>query len=97
MEDTFERIDNSWMASEPAVDYNVAGSGYEITMQGRDNLDSEIPVGKCGFYTEDPNELQSRIADIERSIDKAELGDESEWLTAEDFDKELYREFLWLQ
>lgn len=56
-----------------------------------------IPVGKLGFYTEDAEEFEARMAEIEAELDRAEQGDESDWVTAEDFDIELRKEFPWLK
>lgn len=58
---------------------------------------SEIPVGKLGFYTEDTDEFEARMAEIEAELDRAEQGDESDWVTAEEFDIELRKEFPWLR
>lgn len=56
-----------------------------------------IPVGKLGFYTEDAEEFEARMAEIEAELDRAEQGDESDWVTSEEMDAELYRLFPWLR
>lgn len=56
-----------------------------------------IPVGKLGFYTEYAEELEARMAGIEAELDRAEQGDESDWVTAEEFDIKLKKEFPWLR
>jgi len=58
---------------------------------------SEISVGEQGFYTEDAEELEARMAEIEAELDRVEQGDESDWVTAEEFDIELRKEFPWLR
>ena len=56
-----------------------------------------IPVGELGFYTEDADVFEARMAEIEAELDRAEQGDESDWGTAEEFDIELRKEFPWLR
>lgn len=58
---------------------------------------SEISVRELGFYTEDAEEFEARMAEIEAELDRAEQGDESDWVTAEEFDIELRKEFPWLR
>lgn len=93
----FEEIENAGMCSEPPIGYAATGSGYANTMTGYEKAIPEIPVGKLGFYTEDPAVFEARIAEIEADVQRAEQGDESDWLTAEEFDVELKKEFPWLQ
>lgn len=56
-----------------------------------------IPVRELGFYTEDADVFEARMAEIEAELDRAEQGDESDWVTAEEFDIELRKEFPWLR
>lgn len=58
---------------------------------------SHVPVGKLGFYTEDVEEFEARMAEIEAEVDSAEQGDEKDWLTAEEFSQQLMKEFPWLK
>ena len=58
---------------------------------------SEISVRELGFYTEDADVFEARMAEIEAELDRAEQGDESDWVTAEEFDIELRKEFPWLK
>jgi len=90
-----EEEDNMDAACEPAAGYAATGSGYN-TFEGISNYD-KIPVGKLAFYTEDPSVFESRITEIETDLERAEQGDESAWLTAEEFDVELKKEFPWLR
>jgi len=48
-----------------------------------------------GPYTME--ELNARIDEAEIAIERAEKGDESDWVAAEEMDAELYRMFPWLR
>lgn len=88
------------VACEPTVGYAATGSGYASTVGEElqyDELLDKIPVGRLGFYTDDPIAFEARIAEIEADLERAEQGDESDWLTAEEFDLELKKEFPWLR
>ena len=91
--------ENTGKVSEPFVGYAATGSGYENTLVNDDIDDfiDSIPLGKLGYYTDDPKVFENRIAEIEADVERAEKGDESGWLTAEEFDLELKKEFPWLQ
>ena len=85
------------MCREPEAGYAATGSGYANTLVDSTNNVQTIPIGKLGFYTEDPEEFEARIAEIEADLERAEQGDESDWITAEEFDIELKKEFPWLR
>lgn len=85
------------MCCEPETGYAATGSGYANTWDDSAINVQSIPIGRLGFYTEDPDEFEARIAEIEADLERAEQGDESEWITAEEFDLELKKEFPWLQ
>lgn len=95
MENFYENDDSVWKASESSVGGAVMSDGRPNALD--DSVKSQIPLGKLGFHTDDPYELQKRIDEIDASVDRAEHGDDSEWVTAEEFDRELQREFLWLR
>ena len=57
----------------------------------------EEKKSRHGFYTEDPDEFEARIAEIEAEVERAEQGDEGDWITAEEFNAELKKEFPWLR
>ena len=66
------------MVGEPvgavALDYpNVALAEEEL---------SDVPLGKYGFYTSDPDEFEQRVAMIEDALDKVDAGvdDPCEWI-----------------
>ena len=85
------------MCCEPGSGYAAMGSGYANTWGDSAINVQTIPIGRLGFYTEDLDEFEARIAEIEADLERAEQGDESEWITAEEFDLELKKEFPWLQ
>lgn len=85
------------MCNEPSVSYAATGSGYANTIVKKEEDVQTIPVGRLGFYTQDQDVFDARIAEIEAEVERAEQGDESDWMTAEEFDKELKAEFPWLQ
>lgn len=64
-----------------------------------DGLIDSIPVGKLGFYTEDPDVFEARIAEIEADMDEVEAGyeDPEKWVSSEKMDEELRKEFPWLR
>lgn len=64
-----------------------------------DILIDRIPVGKLGFYTEDPDVFEARIAEIEADMDEVEAGyeDPEKWVSSEQMDEELRKEFPWLR
>ena len=93
----FEEEESVGMCCEPPVGYAATGSGYANTLADSEECIAQIPVGKLGFYTEDPAVFEARIAEIEADVERAEQGDESGWLTAEEFDVELKKEFPWLR
>ncbi len=58
-----------------------------------------IPVGKLGFYTDDLDVFEARIAEIEADMEEVEAGyeDPEKWVTSEQMDEELLKEFPWLK
>ena len=94
----FDEDESIGMCCEPVADnYLATGSGYTNAFAEVDDDMSQIPVGKLGFYTEDADVFEARMAEIEAELDRAEQGDESDWVTAEEFDIELRKEFPWLR
>ena len=81
---------------EPPVGYAATGSGYANTMELETDV-PQAPVGSLRFYTNDPDVFEARIAEIEAEVERAEQGDESDWITAEEFDAKLKKEFPWLR
>jgi len=87
------------LCQEPLVGYAATGSGYANTLVEPEDEAPQIPVGKLGFYTEDPDVFETRIAEIEAELDDVEAGhdDPKKWLTSEQFNQELYRQYPWLR
>ena len=87
------------MCSEPSVTYAATGSGYANTTYEDEEENPQIPVGKLGFYTDDPVVFEARVAEIEADLAEVESGvdDPQKWATSEQFDQELYQQFPWLR
>jgi len=100
---TSEEEENTGTANEPTTEYAAAtGSGYVNTLMDEDCIDdliASIPVGKLGFYTNDPEILETRIAEIEADLDEVEGGyeDPAKWVTCEQMDIDLRKQFPWLR
>jgi hypothetical protein len=94
----FEEEESIGMCCEPTVSaYTATGSGSANMLAEPEKDLLQRPVERLGFYTEDPEEFEARIAEIETELERAEQGDETDWLTAEEFDLELKKEFSWLR
>ena len=87
------------MCCEQPVGYAATGSGYANTLVESEEDTPQVPVGKLGFYTKDPNILEARVAEIEADLDEVEAGheDREKWITSEQFDRELYHQYPWLR
>jgi hypothetical protein len=74
----------------PAIDYHN-------TVLLDDNL-ADIPLGKFGFYTSDPEVFEQRVAMIEEALDKVDAGtdDPQEWIQVDDFMVAMRKEHPWL-
>lgn len=83
------------MCSEPSVAYVGTGRGYANTTYEDEEENPQMPVGKLGFYTDDPMVFETRVAEIEADLAEVELGvdDPQKWATSEQFDQELYQQF----
>jgi len=94
----YDEDESVGMCSEPVADNCLAtDSGYANTLLEIDDDMSHVLVGRLGFYTEDVEELEARMAEIEAEVDSAEQGDEKDWLTAEEFSQQMMKEFPWLK
>jgi hypothetical protein len=62
-----------------------------------DIKDKEI-LGKYGFYTNNPEEFEKRMDEIEDSLNKAEyvFDDPQEWVEIDDFMAAMRKEHSWL-
>jgi hypothetical protein len=67
------------------------------TMLLEDDL-TEIPLGRYGFYTSDPNEFEQRVAEFEEALDEVDAGidDPQEWIQVDDFMAAMRKEHPWL-
>ena len=47
----------------------------------------DLPIGKCGFYTDDPVEFEQRVSMIEADLDEVDAGidDPQKWIQVDDF------------
>ena len=59
---------------------------------------ADVPLGKYGFYTSDPDVFEQRVAMIEDALDKVDAGmdDPSEWIQVDDFMATMRKEHPWL-
>ena len=87
------------MCCEQPAGYAATGSGYANTLVEPEEDTPQIPVGKLGFYTEDPDVFEARMAEIEADLDEVEAGhdDPEKWVTSEQFDRELHHQYPWLR
>ena len=83
------------MCSEPPASYTATGSGYVNSLSDEEGMLPDDYDPGIGPYTMD--ELNARIDYAEELIAQAEKGDYSNWVTSEEMDAELYREFPWLR
>ena len=58
-----------------------------------------IPLGMFGFYTDDPEVFEQRVAEIEADMDEVDAGieDPDKWISSEQMWTELYRKYPWLR
>ena len=91
----FDEEEGIGKCCEPAVGYAATGSGYAYTLANDDDMLPDDYDPGIGPYTME--ELNARIDEAELAIDRAEKGDERDWITAEEMDAELYRMFPWLR
>ena len=89
-------------AEEPigAVAYaprNTYSSGIAYTGEEAEKID-RIPLGVFGFYTDDPDEFEKRVAEIETDMDEVDAGieDPEKWIQVDDFWAAMRKEHPWL-
>ena len=58
----------------------------------------DFPLGKCGFYTDDPVEFEQRVAMIDADLDEVDAGidDPQKWIQVDDFMAAMRKEHPWL-
>ena len=91
----------SMAAAEPAVAYAMeshSSSGIVYLNDEAEKIDS-IPVGMFGFYTDDPDVFEQRVAEIEADMDEVDAGieDPEKWISSEQMWTELYQKYPWLR
>ena len=95
-----EEEDGTCKVCEPAAGYAATSIDYANNMLDEDDdIFDRIPVGKLGFYTDDPDEFEARIAEIEADLDEVEDGFEApeKWITSEQMHKDFLKMFPWLR
>lgn len=89
------------VAAEPAVVYGTreySHSGITYMGEEAEKIDS-IPLGAFGFYTDDPEVFEQRVAEIEADMDEVDAGieDPEKWISSEQMWAELYQKYPWLR
>ena len=86
-------------AAEPAVAYTTrnVSSGINYMDDEAKKIDI-IPLGVFGFYTDDPEVFERRVAEIEEDMDEIDAGIENpeKWISSEQMWAELYQKYPWL-
>ena len=91
----------SLTAAEPAVAYATTEARYSgIAYMGEEaeKID-RIPLGMFGFYTDDPEEFEKRVAEMEADMDEVDAGieDPEKWIPSEQMWAGLYQKYPWLR
>ena len=94
-----EEEDSVGMVSEPVSGYAATGSGYVATMDDTTESEEYSSPANFGFYTEDPEVFEKRVAEIETDIDEveADIEDPDKWITSEQMWAELRQKHPWLR
>ena len=96
-----EEEDGSLTAAEPVIAYATREYGHSgITYMGEEAEKIEqIPLGAFGFYTDDPDVFEQRVAEIEADMDEldADIEDPEKWISSEQMWAELYQKYPWLR
>ena len=95
-----EEDDSCMTASEPAVAYATReknSSDIEYMDEETKNID-RTPLGMFGFYTDDPEVFQQRVAEMEADMDEIDAGieDPKKWIQVDDFWAAMRKEHPWL-
>ena len=88
-------------AKEPAARYATMerdSSGVAYMGEDAEKID-RIPLGMFGFYTDDPEVFEQRVAEIEADMDEVDAGieDPEKWISSEQMWAELYQKYPWLR
>ena len=95
-----EEEDGSFTAAEPVIAYATREYGHSgITYMGEEAEKIEqISLGAFGFYTDDPDVFEQRVAEIEADMDELDAGIEApeKWIQVDDFWAAMRKEHPWL-
>lgn len=88
-------------AAEPALAYTtreVRPSGIVYMGEEAEKID-RIPLGMFGFYTDNPDVFEKRVAEMEADMDEVDAGieDQEKWIPSEQMWAELYQKYPWLR
>ena len=88
-------------AAEPAVAYasrDMGTSGISYLDEDAEKIE-RIPLGKYGFYTDDPDVFEKRVAEMEADLDEVDAGIEEpeKWVQVDDFWAAIIKGHPWLQ
>ena len=88
-------------AEEPAVAYATresVSSGVAYMDDEAEKID-HIPLGMFGFYTDDPEVFEQRVAEIEADMDEVDAGieDPEKWIEVDDLWAAMRKEHPWLR
>lgn len=89
-------------AAEPAAaayaTKRPVSSGIVYLNEEAEKID-RIPPGMFGFYTDDPDVFEQRVAEIEADMDEVDAGieDPEKWISSEQMWTELYQKYPWLR
>ena len=91
----------SMTAAEPALALDLRSQcPSDIAYEGKEAETAEnIPLGMFGFYTDDPEVFNQRVAEIEADMDEIDAGieDPEKWISSEQMWAELYQKYPWLK
>ena len=79
--------------------YTRRNDATAMSYTGNKTMDADsIPLGMFGFYTDDPEKFNQRVAEIEADMDEVDAGiiDPKKWIQVDDFWAALKKEHPWL-
>ena len=87
------------MAAEPAVACAVqVPNSTGICLDEEAETTDRLPLGAFGFYTDNPDVFEQRVAEIEADMDEVDAGieDPEKWIQVDDFWDAMKKEHPWL-
>lgn len=86
-------------AAEPAVAYAVRDVSPSAVAYKEDMSNDDIPLGMFGFYTDDSEVFDQRVAEIEADLDEVDAGieDPTKWIPSVQMWAELHQKYPWLR